>query len=272
MNNKFQILCVTMDQIDFSKIKEMNIHSNVIFANQSEDFFYKEHSFENNLAKMITTNTKGVGINRNIALSYADAEICLLADDDIVYLDDLEEIVLKEFKEYPLADIIIFHLQSNSKERVLKKYKKTRCRKKFETRPWGAVRIAFRLNSIKKANLWFTSLFGGGCVFPSGEDSMWIDAAFKSNLRVYVSDKTIGNINMNESSWFTGFNNKYYYAKGAFYQASYPHMYKIWMLYFAIRTRKMTNLSFKERVKWINNGKQGYKLMMTFDDYVKNFK
>lgn len=272
MNSKFQILCVTMNQSDFSKIKGMNIHSDVIFANQSNNFIYNEYSFENHLAKMVTTNTKGVGINRNIALSYADADICLLADDDIVYFDNLENIVLKEFNDNPLADIIIFHLNSNSKERNLKKYKKTRRRKIFEPRPWGAVRIAFRLSSIKKANLWFTTLFGGGCIFPSGEDSMWIDAAFKSNLKVYVSDKSIGNVNMNESTWFTGYDNKYFYAKGAFYQASYPHMYGIWMLYFAIRTKRLTNLTFKERTKWLMNGKNGYKLMMSYEDYIKSLK
>ena len=31
---KFEILCVTMHQTDFAKVEEMNIHSNVVFANQ----------------------------------------------------------------------------------------------------------------------------------------------------------------------------------------------------------------------------------------------
>lgn len=32
--SKFELLCVTMHQKDFSKIQEMNIHSDVVFANQ----------------------------------------------------------------------------------------------------------------------------------------------------------------------------------------------------------------------------------------------
>ena len=32
---QLEILCVTMHQKDFSKIRQMNIHSNVLFANQA---------------------------------------------------------------------------------------------------------------------------------------------------------------------------------------------------------------------------------------------
>ena len=270
--NKFQILCVTMNQIDFSKIKDMNINSNIIFANQSNKVGYSELKIKNHIAKMITTNTKGVGINRNIALSYADAEICLFADDDVIYFDNLEDIILKEFVDYPSADVIIFHLESNSNERKLAKYSKTRRWKKYEPRPWGAVRIAFRLRAVQKANLWFSPLFGGGCVFPNGEDSMWIDSAFDANLKFYVSNKTIGYVDMSESSWFSGFDYKYFYAKGAFYQASYPRMIKIWMLYFAFRTRKMTMLTFKERLQWLEYGRHGYNSMKSYEEFKYEMK
>ena len=258
--------------IDFSKIKDMNINSNIIFANQSNKVGYSELKFKNHIAKMITTNTKGVGINRNIALSYADAEICLFADDDVIYFDNLEDIILKEFADYPSADVIIFHLESNSNERKLAKYSKTRRWKKYEPRPWGAVRIAFRLRAVQKANLWFSPLFGGGCVFPNGEDSMWIDSAFDANLKFYVSNKTIGYVDMSESSWFSGFDYKYFYAKGAFYQASYPRMIKIWMLYFAFRTRKMTMLTFKERLQWLEYGRHGYNSMKSYEEFKYEMK
>lgn len=32
--SKFELLCVTMHQKDFSKLQEMNIRSDVVFANQ----------------------------------------------------------------------------------------------------------------------------------------------------------------------------------------------------------------------------------------------
>ena len=99
--SRFQILCATMHQKDFSKLEEMNIHSDVVFANQDNRFDYKELNFDGeHIAKLVTTNTVGVGKNRNIAFLYADADICLLADDDVVYKDNVEKIVLEEFNNY----------------------------------------------------------------------------------------------------------------------------------------------------------------------------
>ena len=92
----FEILCVTMNQKDFSKIEEMNIHSNVVFANQANNVCYCEKEFNGSKAKMITTNTRGVGINRNIALMYANADICLFADDDVTYVNNVFEIYLPD--------------------------------------------------------------------------------------------------------------------------------------------------------------------------------
>ena len=66
---RFQILCVTMHQKDFSKIKEMNIHSDVVFANQCDETRYDTLEFEGHRAEMISTATRGVGINRNLAQS-----------------------------------------------------------------------------------------------------------------------------------------------------------------------------------------------------------
>ena len=100
---RFQILCVTMHQKDFSKIKEMNIHSDVVFANQCDETRYDTLEFEGHRAEMISTATRGVGINRNLAQSYSSGDICLIADDDLTYHDDVEQVVLGEFAAHPDA-------------------------------------------------------------------------------------------------------------------------------------------------------------------------
>ncbi len=264
----FEILCVTMNQNDFSKIQAMNIHSNVIFANQCNHTAYDEFKFEDYTAKMISTNTRGVGINRNLALMYASADICLLADDDVVYYDNYKEVILKEFEIHPQADIFIFHFDTDSIRKQIK-YKKTKKCNKFTRMSWGGVRIAFRLSSIKKANVCFTTLFGGGCIFPSGEDSMWLLDAKRKGLKFYVSNKTIGTVSFAESTWFTGFDEKYFYGKGAYYQAVHKKTFLLWMLYFAFRTRKQSKLAFKERIRWMKKGRVGYKKTLSFEDYQK---
>ena len=81
-----EVLCATMHQKDFSKIDAMNIQSNVVYANQSDDTRYDEMTFGENQAKMITTATRGVGINRNLSLLYSSGDYLLISDDDLTYV------------------------------------------------------------------------------------------------------------------------------------------------------------------------------------------
>ncbi len=254
----FEILCVTMKQKDFSKIEEMNIHSNVVFANQSDVTSYKEFDNNGKYAKMITTNTRGVGKNRNIAFMYSDADICLLADDDMYYYDGLEEKVVGEFESHPDADIIIFNVDTDSKTRKQIHYNKTKKVGRISRMPWGGVRIAFRSNAVKKSNIWFTTLFGGGCLFPSGEDSMWLNDAKRKGFTFYVSDKTIGKINFDESSWFKGYDEKFFCGKGAYYQCVHPKTFWMWAFYFSLRTSNLCDLTFNEKMSYLDKGKQWF--------------
>ncbi len=270
--SSFEILCVTMHQKDFSKIEQMNIHSDVVFANQADDTRYDELEFEGKKAKMITTATRGVGINRNLTLSYASGDVCLFSDDDVKYVDNLEETILKEFDAHPDADVIIFNLESSDSNRKQVMYSKTRKCGKFEKMPWGCCRVAMRRSSVQKANVWFTTLFGGGCVFPSGEDSMWLIDAKRKGLTFYVSKEFIGSVSFEESSWFSGYDEKFYYGKGAFYQAVHPKTKYLWMMYFACRTKKSSSLKFSNRIKLMKDGSKGFNSGVGFDDYLKNKK
>ncbi len=265
----FEILCATMNQTDFSKIKEMNIKSNVVFANQAGRNEFSQIEFGGKTAKMVTTDTIGVGKNRNLSLIHASGDICLFADDDVRYSDDAEEKILKEFENHPDADVIIFHFESTNHDRTDTRYNKTKKRSRFSKAPWGCYRIAFKLDSIKKCNIWFTTLFGGGCIFPSGEDSMLLSDMKKNGMVLYTSKETIGTVSHQTSTWFTGYDEKFFYAKGVYYQATRPKTIHIWMLYAAIKFFKNGDLSFKKKLTWINHGKKGYKKMLSYDDFCR---
>ena len=269
---EFEILCVTMNQTSFDKIKEMNIHSDVVFANQSNTTEFEQLQFEGKTAKMITTATRGTGINRNSALMYANAEICMFADDDLVYIDDMEEKIVNEFRAHPDADVIIFNLDTDDEKRILKKYYQTKKCGKLTPMPWGAPRVAFRLESIRKANIWFTTLFGGGCIFPSGEDSMWLNDAKRKGLTFYVSKETIGTVSFDQSTWFSGYNEKFFYAKGVYYQAVHRRTFSLWMLYFCFRTRRLSDMALRDKIKWMKHGRVGYRKMISYEEFIRGAK
>ena len=270
--SSFEILCVTMHQTDFSKIKEMNIRSDVVFANQADHAGFEELQFDGHRARMITSPTRGVGKNRNTSLLYAEGDICLLADDDVTYVDDAESRILKEFEEHPDADIIIFHFESSDPSRPQPNYRKPRWVHFWNRMPWPTFRIAFRLSAVKKGNIWFTTLFGGGCIFPSGEDSMWLNTARKKGLRIYVSTQTIGKVSYETSTWFTGYDRKFFYGKGAYHQAVHPRTVWLWKQYVRFRFRKFGTMPSKERMEWFKHGTKGYKKLLSYKEYIETEK
>lgn len=266
--SRFELLCVTMHQKDFSKIEKMNVHSDIIFANQTDETSYREYTFDGHTARMLSTNTRGVGINRNLSLIMADSEICLLADDDMVYVDDVEEIVMREFDSHPEADIFIFNVSTTDDEiRKQKVYNKTRKCTVFERMPWGGVRIAFRLSSVKKANIWFSTLFGGGTVFASGEDSIWLKEAKRKGLCFYVSKEFIGKVSFDSSTWYTGRDEKLFFARGAYLSQMYGKTFHLWKIYYSFRFAKNAKIGLLKRMKWIDYGREAYKRLLSYEEF-----
>ena len=103
---KLQVLVATMGQKDLSLAEKMNIPCAAILANQDG----REERLEAGPVKLITTATRGVGRNRNIALAAATGEYLLFADDDVVYYDGLETEVVRAFEENPDADMLVFSM------------------------------------------------------------------------------------------------------------------------------------------------------------------
>ena len=86
---KLQVLLATVHQTDLTIAEKMNLHCSTVIANQAD----REEVCSRGPVKMITTATRGVGLNRNLALLAADGDILLFADDDVVYNDGMEEAV-----------------------------------------------------------------------------------------------------------------------------------------------------------------------------------
>jgi glycosyltransferase involved in cell wall biosynthesis len=260
-----------MDQVDFSKIDAMNINSDVIFANQgsTNNHIFLYHN--DKTAEMITTTTRGVGNNRNIALIYANADICLFADDDIFYVNNLEQIVLEEFAKIPKAEAIIFNVDSNSDNRPQYKNSKIKRFRFYSKNPYGTIRIAIKLDSLRKKNIWFSTLFGGGCKFSCGEDTLFINDLRRKKIRIYLSDKNIGTIDQNFSTWYTGSDEQYFYSRGALYRANYHLSIFVLMhiIYFAMRM-KFCKIKILQRIKLMYKGSKGFNKGMSYSDWISH--
>lgn len=213
---KLEVLLSTMNQNDLSIIQKMNIKGNAIIINQCNRIEYEELVEKSQIVKMYSFHEKGVGLSRNNALMRASGDICLFADDDVVYNDEYEEIILDAFKNHPDADVLIFNMNSLDCGGPAEIRKRSRVGY-FNFMRYGTVNIALRRESIHKANIYFSLLFGGGAKYSAGEDSLFLYECIKKGLKIYTAPSYIGTVSNEVSTWFKGYNRKYFYDKGVFF-------------------------------------------------------
>ena len=101
--------------------------------------------------KIMMFSSTSVTIQKwNYALSQATGDICLLCDDDVTYVDNYETIVIEAFRPFRI-DIIVFN--TNLVNAFEPRNPIVKIRKALRYKLYGSVRIAFRLDSIRRANV-----------------------------------------------------------------------------------------------------------------------
>ena len=120
MKNKIEILLSVMNLKNEKEyenlIRQNNIKGQIIAINQVEDekaIFNKVNGEQ----KIFSYKEKGASKSRNRLLEKAEGDICIFSDDDTKYVEDYEEIIKKEFKNNPEADIIIFYIENKYTKR-----------------------------------------------------------------------------------------------------------------------------------------------------------
>lgn len=260
-----EVLVATMGQEDCSLAEKMNIQTAAVIANQCDRWGYDESA--DGRIRMISTGTRGVGINRNLALQLAKGDILLFADDDLVYYDGALDGVVKAFREFPDADVIFFGLDMTKNGEI---YERRRHPKKrlhiWNSLKFGAARMAIRRSALEKARLSFSTLFGGGCMYSSGEDSLLIRDCFRAGLRVYSHAHVLGTCAKDNSSWFSGFHGKYFYDRGAMVASAFPMTKHLIKWYFAVKSSRKTGVPLKEIIGQMNRGIRGFSQLRPYEE------
>ncbi|MCH5279574.1 MAG: glycosyltransferase family 2 protein [Christensenellaceae bacterium] len=259
---RVEVLCATMNQNDFSKLQEMNISCDVVFANQAGRAAYDEIKFSEYRARMITTNTVGVGRNRNIGLIHASGDILLFADDDVRYADDLRERVLRAYEEHPEADMIIFSMDITKNGQVIRKVRnKDKRIGLFSALKYGTYTFSARRSSVERGNLWFSSMFGGGTKYAYGEDTLFLIDAFRKGLRVYTSSYCLGTCSKEDSTCFHGYDERYFFDRGVLYACAFGMFAFSFATRYCIKKRSLyrSKISVKAALNSMRKGINHYR-------------
>jgi len=203
-------------------IRKMRISTDTIVVNQFPErpvYFTKSELSNGAVLEIYNLPEKGVGKSRNFCLSQARADIVLFADDDLAYVKDYREKVLGTFKTNPKTDIAIFNVSGQTYGRPDATDTRRHGVHFHNFMRYGTFRIAARLCALRKANIAFSQLFGGGARFGCGEDSLFLAECLRKKLIITAFPIKIARIVYRESTWFCSYNEKYFIDKGALFAA-----------------------------------------------------
>ena len=249
---KFQVLMSAMNQTDFSNVEKSNLKCPVLIVNQCDE----EGVTDYQKITMVSTKERGLSKSRNMAIANAKSELCLLSDDDEIFVDDLENIVVKAYEEIPDADVIIFGTEYKS--HICNKPNKL---KRLQLLKVSSVQISFKLNSIKnKFN--FDNKLGAGTGNGAGEETKFLWDCYGKGLKIYYYPVKILKLREKQSTWFTGYDEAYFYNRGKVTRYIMGRFYAtLYAYYYAFSHRKLYNKqisifkALKYMIKGIKEGK-----------------
>ena len=183
-----EILISTMEQSDLSFLDSMFQNCSLkgiyfLIVNQTSKG--KELNSNSPFIRVINSYERGLSKSRNLLLENACGEICLIADDDIIYKSNLIGKILNAYQEFSKADVITFAMEDLDGNPYTKYAKKSIRHTHRSIIGISSVSISFKLNSVKNKNIKFNTLFGLGSYFAVAEELIFMKDVLNDNLSTY---------------------------------------------------------------------------------------
>ena len=229
--NRLQILVSAVNKDPKKLISDMRIASDAVIVNQligddaPEDapLGNWEYEFDGFTARILNRREKGVGLSRNTAIDNADHEILQFGDDDIVYEDGYADRILAEFDANPGADVLCFNVRAQEGRETY--WNEDFARVSFlNYGRYPAYAICVRRKKLIESGVKYSLLFGGGAPYMNGEDSLFLHDCLKAGLSVYRTPVSLGRERKGDSTWFTGYTDKFFFDRGVLYHFLYGRL------------------------------------------------
>lgn len=233
---KLQLLVSAVNKDVRALAKTMNLQAESIIVNQCRENRYEEFVYRGSRMRCYHFAEKGVGLSRNNALLRADGDICLFADEDVVYEDGAADAVVRAFEEHPEADMLLFNVKVQPSRRTYWTERFHRVHL-YNCGRYPAYSFALRTQRMHGCNLTYSLLFGGGAKYANGEDSLFISDCIKAGLKVYAVPVQIGEEIPRPSTWFFGYDEKFFYDRGVLYHVLYGRLAALMGLRFLGKNR-----------------------------------
>lgn len=261
---KFELLISTMHKSTtevLQMLAKSNVKCDVLVVVQGDEDGYEEINQDNQKIRIIFSKERGLSKSRNLALKESKADVVLLADDDLVYFDGFEGIVLSSFAENQENSLIIFNVDNYQREYPSEK-KSVLWHQVLGFASW---QIAFKRQDVLGKGLWLNENFGTGSgIYSSGEENIFLSQCFTYFKMLYLPVKILKRPE-SDSSWFTGYDDKYLFDRGAIFYAISQKLSYLLILQFAIRRKKLfPDYSYMKMIGLMLQGLKSCKLNQHF--------
>ncbi|WP_105124778.1 glycosyltransferase family 2 protein [Streptococcus suis] len=252
------VLVATLDNNNVPELlKNMNISDvEAIVVNQSSLGRNIRNIEKLGKSTIINSERLGLSASRNDAVDMAnELDICYIADDDMVFVDQYDSIVTKAYQEFPDADFIVFivDFENNTGRKKVQPKGRIHYLAAMQT---SSVQISFKKSSFIKAGLRFDERFGIGAEFGSGEENILLFDALRKGLKIYSYPVKVAELIIRESQWDRSNTPENCRKRGAIYKRMTKRWYWLLILQFAIRKRKMMlpEISLFDNIRYMFQG------------------
>ncbi len=211
MDRKLEVLISCMDQTDDRLIQSSQITGHALMIDQCDQEGGWTRPTLHGTARCIRTTQRGLTRSRNMAIAHAIGDVCLLCDDDEVFLPDYEETILGAYRQLPQADVIIFKMADRPAS-FPDKIQRLRFPKTAKVSSW---QISFRRESLLRTGVRFDELLGAGTGNGAEEELKFLLDCQRAGLQIYYFPGTIARVAQTQSTWFRGYDRHFFYDRGA---------------------------------------------------------
>ncbi|MBU2526029.1 MAG: glycosyltransferase family 2 protein [Bacteroidetes bacterium] len=134
--------------------------------------------------RVINRFETGLCKSRNVALRESQADICLIADDDLIYEPDLKRKILNAYARYPNADFISFQAKNKNGDSY-QNYPKRGMHNPKSLKKTNSIVMSFTRKKYIEKSLFFNTYFGLNGLFKGAEEYVFLRDALEKGFEMY---------------------------------------------------------------------------------------
>jgi len=220
-------------------VRGMKLETEAVLVNQCDRDDEGIVSLESGVVRWKCMNARGVGLSRNTCIQMVDdADIALFTDEDIIYDEGYKALIEQEYEAHPEADAILFNMRVCEARRTYWNEDYARVRF-YNYGRYPAYSISIKKDVLDRVGVLFPLDFGGGAKYINGEDSVFLHDLLDAGVRIYRSPLCLGMEQERESTWFDGYNDRFFISRGALYVRLYGAMAYPRAVLFLVRHKYM---------------------------------